>query len=211
MGWPARLHALVYNLAKIAARILFKFIFFLRVEGSENVPLHGGVIFASNHLSNLDPPTIAMASPRIVHFMAKEELFQNVFLARLFRWLYAFPVKRSAADRQAIRTALDVLQQGNPLLIFPEGTRKMKGTLQKIERGVGFIAMKADAPVIPVIIRGEYKLFRSVTIIFGKPFFVAEMMSASGDHKSGIDEALELILTRMRELLEENPTDSTSK
>jgi 1-acyl-sn-glycerol-3-phosphate acyltransferase len=129
-----------------------------RVVGHENVPKTGGVIIAPNHVSYSDPPVVGAALRRQVCFMAKWELFQIPVLGRLIRRLGAFPVKQSTADRAAIRQAMDLLEAGKVVCIFPEGTRSVSGTLLKAELGLGLIAIKSRAPVVPMALVGTNEL-----------------------------------------------------
>ena len=203
-------HSISYGTVKIIVKIIVKVIFRVKIEGMENIPKIGGVMFASNHLSFFDPPTVAAVSPRYVHFLAKEELFKGPIFSTIMRWMLAFPVKRGASDRQAVRKSIETLTSGNVLLIFPEGTRKTGGSLVRIERGIGLIALKAGVPIIPIYIQGKYKLFRSVTIKFGKPFYVAQNPISDQNKRVDTDDAVHMIWSRMRELMEESQTGSAS-
>lgn len=150
-------------------KIIFKIFFRLQVTGAENVPGTGPVIICSNHISWLDPPLMGAVMKRRTSYMAKEELFDNFLLGLICRKLEAFPVKRKAADRRALKTALQILNQGRVLALFPEGTRSKTGKLGKPLPGVGFIALKSGAPVVPAAIKGPYKLFRPIEVSFGPP------------------------------------------
>ncbi len=108
-------YALIRGFLKI-----FLLILGLKVEGLHNLPKKGPVIVAANHVSNWDPILVGVALSRPVHFMAKAELFQNVLLRAICRGLNAFPVQRGAADRNAIRQALEMLEAGEILGIFPK-------------------------------------------------------------------------------------------
>lgn len=141
----------------------------LRVEGREYVPRQGPVILFANHGSWNDIPLLAIAAPRPVRYMAKAELFRIPVLGRIFRYLGAFPVKRGAADRQAIRMALAVLEAGDLLGIFPEGTRVQTGQSGRAEPGVAYLAWKSGAPVVPAAISFSRRLFGPVTVRIGPP------------------------------------------
>ena len=103
---------MLYYLGKIIITALFKLFGHFRVVGREHVPRRGGVVLAANHTSYADPPLVGCAAPRRVHFMAKSELFTHRFFAALIRRVGAFPVKRGVADRQALRTAQELLTGG---------------------------------------------------------------------------------------------------
>ena len=126
----------------------------LEVYGRENVPKSGGFIIASNHASHLDPPLLAVASPRQMYFFAKEELFVAV-LGKIISACNAFPAKLKSADIRAIRFSIACLKIGTGLLMFPEGARSWDGNFKKPMAGVGLIAIRANAPIIPVYIQGS--------------------------------------------------------
>ena len=139
--------------------------------------MDGPVIMAANHLSNWDPPFAGTYMPRPVAYMAKEELFKPAICGWIISQLYAFPVKRGAADRAAIKTAIGILKQGLCLGVFPEGHRSKDGKLGKAEAGVSLLAAMSKAPVIPTAIIGTNKIFANggllpkLQIIFGEPMF----------------------------------------
>lgn len=155
----------------------------LRVSGKENIPKKGGFILASNHVSYLDPMILGFACPRNLNFMAKEELFRNTFFGRLISSVGAFPVKRKSGDASALKEAIKRVVSGKGLVLFPEGGRGSGDKLQQPEAGIGFIATKAAAPVIPAFIKGteialpkgSRKIKRAqVNVVFGKPLFIVK-------------------------------------
>jgi 1-acyl-sn-glycerol-3-phosphate acyltransferase len=127
----------------------------LHVEGVENVP-RGACIVAGNHIATCDPPLIgALIRRHDVHTMAKAEAFAKPVNGFLLAGYNAFPVKRHTADRLAIRRSLAVLAQGRVLVMMPEGTRSPDATLQRAEPGVGLIARRSGAPIVPVGVWGS--------------------------------------------------------
>jgi 1-acyl-sn-glycerol-3-phosphate acyltransferase len=113
------------------------------------VPTSGPVIFVSNHRSFIDPFIIGLCNRRPVYYVAKEELFHNRLLGWFLGSLGAFPVRRGAGDADFIETAKAILERGDPVLIFPEGTRTRPGALGKPKRGVGRLALETGATVVP--------------------------------------------------------------
>ena len=162
--------------------LLIRIIFGLKVTGVDNVP-SGGAIIASTHSSLLDPVAVAGVISRPIHFMAKAELFTYP----VFRWLlprvHAFPVKRGLADRNAIRTGLQVVNDGNLLGIFPEGTRNKTDDVQPLQGGAAMIAIKAGVPVVPVAVVGVKNLrFRqAIEVRIGHPIDFGEARRADRD------------------------------
>jgi glycerol-3-phosphate dehydrogenase (NAD(P)+) len=122
--------------------------------GREHIPDGGPIIFVANHRSFLDPFIVGLCCRRPVYYVAKEELFKNRFFGWFISSLGAFPVRRGAADTDMIETAKAILKRGDPVLIFPEGTRTRPGALGKPKRGVGRLALETGAPVVPIAIKG---------------------------------------------------------
>lgn len=168
---------MLYSIIRFFLEALFTLIFRCEIKGKENIPPVGGVIMAANHQSNWDPPLAATFATRPVSYMAKQELFDVPVLGRIIRSLHAFPVKRGAADRNAIKTALQVLAQQKCLGLFPEGTRSKDGEIHKPEAGIALIAAKANVPVVPTALLGTEKLFGKeaflpkLRVIYGEPMF----------------------------------------
>lgn len=159
-----------YKIARFFCRILVNLVFKINITGLEHFPKDGAVIVYSNHKSNWDPILIGCALERPVFFMAKHELFKIPILRLIMKKVNAFPVKRQNADRNAIRTALNILKEEKVLGIFPEGTRNRSGKLMEPEQGIAFIAAKSrNTILVPVAIKGNYGLFSRVDLVFGKP------------------------------------------
>ena len=144
----------LYRIARALLRVLFRLLNRWEVSGREHVPPQGGVLLIANHTSYADPPIVGAACPRPVHFMAKAELFGIPVLGWLIRRTHAFPVRRTAADRGALRRGVRLLRQGKVLLVFPEGTRSSDGRLGPFEQGAAFIALASGAEVVPLGIDG---------------------------------------------------------
>ena len=139
----------LYAFAKSVLRPTTRLAFDVRVSGTKNVPLDGGLVVAANHRSYLDPPLLGTWFPRTVHFMAKQELFNVFILGRIIRAVHAFPVDRDRADVASIRQALRILKRGDVVGIFPEGTRNLEGEAQA-RGGAVLLAATAHCPIVPV-------------------------------------------------------------
>ncbi|MCG9895173.1 MAG: 1-acyl-sn-glycerol-3-phosphate acyltransferase [Fimbriimonadaceae bacterium] len=155
----------------------------VETRGEENIPTTGPTLIAPIHISHLDPPLIGSFIPRHICFMAKKELFKPPIMDRLLLSLGAFPVERDAGDTKAVRTALDILNQGRALLIFPEGTRGDGRHLGEIQAGISLLARRTGAIIVPIGISGTEKIFprgskrfrrHRVTLVYGRPFSYQE-------------------------------------
>jgi 1-acyl-sn-glycerol-3-phosphate acyltransferase len=170
-----------YRTASLLARLYLRLLSRrrLRIVGESNIPQDGPLLVACNHTSNLDPMVIGGFFPRTLFAMAKRELY----FARPAAWFLAgcncIPVDRGAADRRAVTRALDVLRRRGRLLIFVEGTRSRDGSMQRAEAGIGFLARRSGATVLPVAVsttdtseaRGRGLLSRrEVVLCYGAPF-----------------------------------------
>ena len=182
-----------------------------KVIGAENVPRSGPVIICPNHSANLDPPMVPAFLPRGDSWsMAKSEYFKGGFITWVFRSYHSFPVVRHTADRTAIRRAFEILESGQALIIYPEGTRVESGVLAKPEPGAGFIAQRAACPVVPVGLTGTRECLPKgarwprrtrVSITFGKPFVV--LRKRADGTKVTREDAADAIMLEIAELLPE--------
>lgn len=188
----------LYHIGKALLFVIFKLLFRFTVVGKENVPAEQGVLLCSNHKSNFDPPMLGVAAPRIVRFMAKQELFNNPLMNWLLIRIGGFPVKRGLGDKQALRNGLNLLNGGEVMGIFPEGTRSKTGELGQGLAGAGFFALRSNAVVIPCAIVGHYKPFNKIKVIFGKPINFEQRK----EEKLSAKEATEIIMDEIQQLLD---------
>lgn len=170
-----------YLFWKTLVWVIGKLAFRLRIEGREHEPPQGPFIVAANHASALDPPLVGTSLHHRASYMGKQELFAVPILGPLLRSIGVFPVRRGEADHRAIRTSLDVLASGGVLVMFPEGTRSADGRIQKPEPGAALIALRTGVTVLPVAVRGSYRIlpkgtrwprFQQITIRMGPPLTV---------------------------------------
>src|SRR4051794_33345646 len=150
----------VYWIVRALFQPFFHIYFRMSRIGREHIPADGPVIFAANHRSFLDPFVIACMSRRPLYYVAKKELFARKLTAWFLNSLGAFPIDRGNADEDAMATAREILERGDSVLIFPEGTRIRPGTLGTPKRGVGRLALETGAPVVPVAVIGTEAIRR---------------------------------------------------
>ena len=151
------LQGVCYNLTKFISWLLFRFKFGLEVQGQRHVPREGPFILASNHVSFLDPLVLGVSCPRRLRFMARSDLFRHFALGIFLRAVGVISLRRSEQDVTAIRTAVQWLKRGQPIALFPEGTRQLSGKLGSAKRGVGLLAALAKVPIVPVVVAGTFK------------------------------------------------------
>lgn len=167
-----------YRFARGLVGGLGRLLFRPTVVGRENIPATGAVIIAPTHRSNVDFAFTIYMTRRKVFFMAKDQLFRVPVFGTVLRHLGVFPVDRDATDRTSMRRAEAVLERGQALLLYPEGTRKFGLAVEPINDGAMFIASRTGAPVVPVAVGGSdaamphgAKMIRpvKVTIVIGEP------------------------------------------
>ena len=178
-----------------------------KVKGAENIPVSGGVIFASNHIAGGDPPFIGSAINREVYFLAKKELFKNVFLRLLISSLNSIPVNRGVFDRSALVTVETILKKGYGLILFPEGTRSKTGELGKGKPGIGMMARTVMVPIVPVYIENSMGFLsipfsrRRLKVSFGKPL-TPDILAGYPDDKEGYRAIVAEVMQRIGQLRE---------
>ncbi len=178
---------MIYRFFHFFFNLLFRTFFGYRISGKNHLPSRGPFIICANHTSWFDPPLTGCIVPakNRVHFMAKEELFHILFLGWIIKKMGAFPVRRNTADRKAIRQALQILEAGGVVGLFPEGTRIKTGALGKPMQGAGLIAVKSQKPVVPVAIKWPPGLFKRIQVAIGEPVVFQGKRKGSLEEVSG--------------------------
>lgn len=181
----------IYAYCKIVHRV--------KIEGREDIPKEGALIFCGNHRTFLDPPLIVVTAKREVHFLAKEELYKNPFL-KFLGWAFdAIKVKRDAKDINAVKSSLKYLKKGECIALFPEGTRNGLAKGEKVKDGAAFFALRTGAKVVPIGISGKTGHFSKVTIKYGKSLDYSKYKDTE-DEKKALEEITEDIMKHIIEL-----------
>ena len=188
-----------YTFARGLVKIYYKFAFRMDIQGEENIPAEGGVVLFCNHMSNLDPTTMAGFVRRPVRYIAKKELFEKRWSAKLLSALGAFPVDRQTTDMKALKTAIKLLKNGEALGIFAEGTRVKEGEAKAAKAGVALFALKGEAPIVPICISSKYKFRSVVHIRYGKPIYLDEYKGQKVTTEM-MEEITEKVMEKVREM-----------
>lgn len=195
-----------------ACTCFFAFLYFrLQSFGSENVPETGGCILTPNHVSFLDPPIVGCGlKHRVVHFMARDTLFETPILGWWYRKIGTISIDRTKGDLAALRSALTGLKSGKVVCLFPEGTRSVDGELQTAKGGVGFLIAKAGVPVVPVYVDGTYRAWpkhgkwikpKKIRVYYGKPI-LPDAFGLNEKGKADYDSIVAHVMSRIAELKE---------
>ena len=160
-----------YNFARVIVKYLGKLYFGGIIKGRENIPKNGRCILAGNHVSNFDVYLVMSSTKRPVHFLAKKELLDTKF-KNIFSKMHIIPVNRKEKNPEAIKEAISLLNNDKVVGIFPEGTFHKENLLLPFKPGVIKLASESASPIIPFVIKGNFK-FRSKPVIeFGKPIYL---------------------------------------
>ena len=166
---------IVYRVLKFILYPIFIIIYRPKFEGKSNIPKTGGVILAGNHTNNLDAAIMIAGPKRVVHMMAKKELFDTKIKRIFFRSMGCISVNRSIHDENAKKEAIDILNKGEVLGIFPEGTiNKTDNIVLPFKYGAVSFAKKTGAYIVPFSITGKYKFNGKIKITYGKAYKVSE-------------------------------------
>ena len=202
---------MLYNFVRMLFAIYLKVFFRLKVHGFERIPTRKPFIVCANHISWLDPLSIGDSLPASyrIHYMAKKELFNNPVVAYILKIVGAFPLNRKDADYAAIRRAYQLLQKGQVLGLFPEGSRSKSGKLQKAYKGSALIAVRSGVPILPIGISGPYRLFKPLHVFIGPPFVLSPLVYENKEEKyAQLEEMSSKIMERIGHLLPEQHNDS---
>lgn len=194
----------LYSIGWVLSRTL-AIILGMRVYGREHVPTEGPFLLASNHISYLDPPLIGSTLSRQIAYFAKAELFKFGLFGKILRNVHAIPVRRGTTDRQSIDLAIESLQAGYGLNIYPEGTHSPSGELLKPKPGIGMLALRAKVPIVVCYIHGANEPFKSLfkrgnlSVTFSKPIQPEEISDFSED-RTGYMALAHDVMSRLAEM-----------
>lgn len=153
---PEPFHGLWYEWWCGVLTVYFTLGHSLRFSGRHNVPKTGPALLIGNHESYIDPLLVGVAAPRHLAFLARANLFHGVF-GRFLRSVNVHPVDQEGFAREGLKAMIELLGEGWPVLVFPEGERSMDGVMKPFRPGIHLILKKTHAPVVPCGIAGAYE------------------------------------------------------
>lgn len=187
------IYRVIYNIVTGFMHFWYKFWFGAKISGIGNIPQNGGCIICGNHISNHDAVFVASYVPRRCFFLAKKELFVPVIKGFL-KNIGAIPVNRKENDIGAVKASIRTIKNGNPLVIFPQGTRCKQLKFDDFKNGAPFMAVKCNVPIIPVGICGKFKLRSGIKLKFGNPIYPDK-------HNYDIDEVAKALYNNIESLV----------
>lgn len=199
----------MYRAGRAATRFFLTFFGRLEVTGLECVPPYGPLIVISNHLSYNDPSVLFVSLPRSLNYLGKVELFSSPIKRTIMGWVSVFPLDRTGNGIDGMRTALSLLAQDRALVIFPEGRISLDKALEQAKGGAAFLAIKSQAPILPVGISGTEKFspwrmlfpFRRYRVNIGPPFTPPVLEGRIG--REAINGVSDMMMNRIAVLLPE--------
>jgi 1-acyl-sn-glycerol-3-phosphate acyltransferase len=218
-GFSVRAPDIVYKTVKAFLRLLCFTYFRVRVERTEVIPKTGAVIVAPNHRSFIDFLVVGTtATRRKAFFMAKDDLWNSRLLGKLLETFGAFPVNRAGADRLALDRAQAVLEEGELLILFPEGTRRSGPKIEELHEGAAFLAARTGAPIVPVGVGGTSAAMPKgarvphpvkVRLVVGNPIPAPERSGGGRVARSKVHAVTEQLRSELQDLYDQ--AESTSQ
>jgi len=190
-------------------RFLFRLFTRLEVRGLENAPPGGPLVVILNHLGHLDPPLALAILPWTVEPIALSDLYDVPVTGQLIRLYGAIPVHRDQLDREVIRRAIQVLEEGRVLMLAPEARMSLTGALERARPGAAYLALRCGAPLLPIAITGTETAYSAwkrlrrpkLTVTIGQPFVLPPVEFRGGHRRERLEAATETMMRRIAELL----------
>jgi len=191
----------LYFLVWITSRMIFSLFYDIKISGVENLP-DSGCILASNHASFFDPPAIGSSLPNPIYYLARKSLWNNPIIKWGFDRLNCIPVDQEKPDMTGLKRMIQVVRDGNAVIMFPEGTRTHDGQLRPAQPGIGMVVAKTGAPVVPIRIYGTFeafprtgklRLFVPMRLMIGKPLTFPPVKSSRENYQMISEKIMEAI------------------
>lgn len=217
---PKRWELAAYGFVRSLVAAVCKLLWRIEVVHPERVPAVGACVLAPSHRSYLDTPFLACVTRRRIRFMGKAELWKYGWSAKFFTALGGFPVDRAGADRAALRAAQSALEGGEPLGMFPEGTRRSGPVVKDLHHGVAFLAARLGVPIVPIGIGGSETIlargrklprFNRVVVIVGDPIRPPERGPGASVRRGDVAALTEELRAAVQRLFDEAEAAAVSK
>lgn len=196
-----------YHYSKWLARLILRVLYGCRYVGVKNIPFDRPLIIASNHCSYCDPMSIGAGVPRTIHFMAKTELFENLFFGGFIKFFHAVPIRRGGMDWRGMEKLKELLRGNGALIMYPQGTRRAEGSaLGKPKFGVGMLAQETGATIVPAFLLGTGRLRdaflrrRPMRVYFGEPIHPEDYAAFEASPRGQLKIA-ELVMERIADIV----------
>ncbi len=211
-GGPKRWERIFYGCVRVLVKTFCRVFWRVEVHCRENVPTTGAFVMAPVHRSNIDFAVVSVLTKRRLRYMTKDSVWKVPLLGRLIEGLGAFPVSRGTADREAMRTVVSAMDHGEPVVMFPEGTRRAGPVVEDLFDGPAFVAARAQVPILPVGIGGSErampkgsKLLRPVKLVLvvGEPLPAPEPTEGGRVSRRAVRERTEELRVVVQKLFDE--------
>jgi 1-acyl-sn-glycerol-3-phosphate acyltransferase len=202
---------ILYRIVHVVIGALSRIYWRLSFEGRENVPATGAFVLAPVHRSFVDFALVSGVTKRRMRYMGKDSLWNVPVLRNLISALGAFPVRRGAADREALRRSIEVIEGGEPLVLFPEGTRRFGPTIEHLFDGAAYVATRGSVPMVPVGIGGSERAMQKgkrlprpvkIHIVVGEPLYPPPSSAARASRRA-VHELTEQLHVELQRLFDE--------
>jgi 1-acyl-sn-glycerol-3-phosphate acyltransferase len=217
---PRRWELLAYKFVRGFVHLTCRLLWRIEVVHPERVPAKGACVLAPSHRSYLDTPFLACVTRRRIRFMGKAELWKYGWSARFLSALGGFPVDRTGADRAALRAAQAALEGGEPLGMFPEGTRRNGPVIEDLHHGVAFLAARLGVPVVPIGIGGSETILargrkvprlNRVVVIVGEPIQPPARPPGASVRRGDVAALTEELRAAVQKLFDEAEASASSR
>jgi 1-acyl-sn-glycerol-3-phosphate acyltransferase len=207
-----RLSLVWYGIARGAVEVTCRVYWRVEIRGKENVPSSGAYVLAPVHRSNIDTLLAGCLTHRRIRFMGKDSLWKHRWSGALFTSLGGFPVHRGTPDREALRRCEEAVRGGEPVVLFPEGTRQSGPKVRPLFEGAAFVAARAAVPVVPVGIggsewampKGSKKILPvKVVMVVGDPIVPPDRPQGSRVSRRSVTELTDALAGELQKLLDE--------
>jgi 1-acyl-sn-glycerol-3-phosphate acyltransferase len=206
--WETSFYLVVWYVLRAWCQVFWR----VRIVGGENLPDDRPFVLAPVHRSNIDFAVVAVVARRRMRYIAKDSLWKIGALGRIWSALGAFPVRRGTADREALRTSVQVIENGEPLVLFPEGTRQHGPRVEEVFDGAAYVAGRTGVPIIPVGIGGSERAMPrgskflkpvKLTLVIGPPIPAPEAGERGRPSRRAVQETTQKVKTEVQRLFDE--------